>query len=215
MKLVLDGRMAIPRMTGAGRYVIELAHRVPRLAADITVDVLLLPSMRATPIPALLADAGVTVHYVDARIASARQWFVIPRLLKRLRPDLYHYPFLDLPYVAFPSVVTVYDLNPILHSEYFEHFAGLKRLAARRLIGSTLRRSRAAFAISEVTRGLIQQHYPESAHKVRTIHLGVDPVAWAAPRADTAGNDLDSGARAVWRSQPPAPSPSAICCPAP
>ncbi len=183
----------MPRMTGAGRYVIELAQRLPRLADDLTVEVLLLPAMRATSIPAMLTDAGVKVHYVGVRIASLTQWLVMPSVLHRLRPDLYHYPFLDLPYVGFPSVVTLYDLNPILQADYFNHLRRLKRAAARTLIRSTLRRSRAALAISEATRRLIQDHYPESAHKVRTIHLGVDPAAWAgsASGVGDAGNTGD------------------------
>jgi len=190
-------------MTGAGRYVIEVTKRLPHLADDLTVEVLLLPELRATSIPATLADAGVKVRYVDAHVASLRQWFVIPKVLERLRPDLYHYPFLDLPYTRCPSVVTIYDLNPILHLEYFDRFRGLKRAISRRLIGSTLRRSRAALAISEATRGLIQEHYPEFAHKVRTIHLGVDPAAWAGPQTEKAGHAGDPASQGtLWQSRP-------------
>ena len=200
---MLDGRGMIPRMTGAGRYVIELAQRLPSLARDLAVEVLLLPAMRGTPIPALLRDAGVKVRYVNVRIASLRQWLVIPFVLQRLSPDLYHYPFLDLPYVGFPSVTTIYDLNPILHLQYFHRLARLKRVAARRLIKSTLRRSRVVIAISEATRRLIEEHYPESAHKVRTIHLGVDPAAWGVNPAGDLRNSWSAGDRQPpWRSRP-------------
>src|SRR5690349_4639463 len=101
MRLVLDGRGAMPRMTGAGRYIVELAQRLPDVGAQLGVEVLLLPAMRATPVPDLLTAAGVKVHYVNVRIATMRQWVVIPLVLERLRPDLYHYPFLDLPYTRF------------------------------------------------------------------------------------------------------------------
>src|SRR6266568_95170 len=200
MRLVLDGRIVLPRMTGAGRYVIELALRLPDLAADLGVEVLLHPAMRTTSIPARLRDAKVKVHYVNARVASLQQWFVMPRVLERLRPDLYHYPFVDLPYVRFPCVVTIYDLNAILHSEYFDHLRALRRAGARALMRSTLRRSRAALTISDATRRLVQEHYPESAHKVRTIHLGVDAAAWAGSTPSVASSTGDC--ETAWQSRP-------------
>jgi alpha-1,3-rhamnosyl/mannosyltransferase len=115
---------------------------------------------------------------------------------------LYHYPFLDLPYVNFPSVVTIYDLNPILHPEYFDRFARIKRALAFRLIRSTLRRSRAALAISDATRKLVQERYPESMHKVRTIHLGVDPDAWTGDAKGDEGDAKGSiNQHASWRTR--------------
>jgi glycosyltransferase involved in cell wall biosynthesis len=187
MRVVLDARIVLPRMTGAGRYVIELARRVPGLAGDFTLEALLLPAMRDTPIPIMLADAGVTISYVNAPVASVRQWIAVPQVLRRIQPDLYHYPFLDLPYVRCPSVVTIYDLNPLLHAEYFDHFRIVKRMAARALLASTMRRSRAVIAISAATGALLRERYPSSASKVRAIPLGVDPPAWAG-----AGGSVES-----------------------
>lgn len=201
LRVVLDGRIVIPRMTGAGRYVIELARRLPDLAEDLQIEVLLRPEVKLTRVPGLLLGSGATVHYVDARVASLGQWLVIPAVLARLKPDLYHYPFFDLPYVAAPSVVTLYDLNPMTESGYFDRYALIKRTAARMLIRSTLRRSRAALAISEATRTLIQKHWPESANKVRTVHLGVDSDAWAKATRDGNVPIPDQAALGAWRSR--------------
>ena len=201
LRVVLDGRIVIPRMTGAGRYVIELATRLPRLAEDLTVEVLLRPEMRLTRVPDLFLESGATVHYVDVQVATLRQWLVIPGVLARLKPDLYHYPFFDLPYVATPSVVTIYDLNPMRDLGYFDRYASIKRVAARMLIRRTLRRSRAALAISEATRALIRENWPESAHKVRTVHLGVDPDAWASATRDRGAGMSDSTTSRMWRSR--------------
>src|SRR5207253_1871824 len=145
--------------------------------------------------------AGVNVHYVNARVASLYQWLVIPQVLGRLKPDLYHYPFFDMPYIRPPSVVTIYDLNPMLNADYFDHFAKVKGAAARALFRSTLRRSRAALAISEATRNLVGKHYPESASKVRTIHLGVDLNAWAREASDGSPTPATGDSEAPWRSR--------------
>jgi glycosyltransferase involved in cell wall biosynthesis len=180
MRLVIDGRIILPRMTGAGRYVLELARRLRGMTDDLTVDVLLLPETRVTGVPEALAAAGVTVHFVDAQLRSLRQWWLVPRVLERLRPDLFHYPFVNLPFVRCPSVVTIYDLNMVRDARYFDRLRPVKRFLADRLTRSSLRRCRAAITISHATHALLQEHYPESAAKLRTIPLGVDPVAWAA-----------------------------------
>src|SRR5262249_19679045 len=128
-------------MTGAGRYVVELARHLPSLDARLDLIVSLLPMMRETGVPAQLADQGARVEYVAVPVASWRQWLVIPRALRRLQPAVYHYPFLDLPLTPVPSVTTIYDLNPILDREYFGGPGGaVKRAIARRIIGSTVRR---------------------------------------------------------------------------
>jgi len=188
-------------MTGAGRYVIELARRLPSFAGELTFHVFLRPSVRETSIPVLLGDAGVNVHYLDVAVASVRQWIVIPLALKRLRPDLYHYPFADLPYVPCPAVVTIYDLNHILSPQYFAHFTSLKRTAARILTGSTLRRAKAAFAISEETRRLISTEYPASSHKLRTIPLGVDAPSWDERKRNELEGEGAAFEPAAWRSR--------------
>lgn len=198
LKVVLDGRIVLPRMTGAGRYVIELARHLPSLAEDLKLEVLLRPTMRLTRVPDLLVSSGATVHYVDARVATLHQWFVIPRVLASLRPDLYHYPFFDLPYVAAPAVVTIYDLNPVRDPAYFDRYASVKRAVARMLIRSTLRRSRAALTISDATRALLQEHWPESTSKFRTIHLGVDPDAWTNATPCGSATMLDRPTSDAW-----------------
>jgi len=198
VKLLLDGRIILPRMTGAGRYVIELAQRIPAAASDISVDVLLLSIMRRTPIPFTLENAGARVHYCDARIASIWQWFAIPFVLRRLRTDIYHYPFLDLPLVNVPAVVTAYDLNPITDPHYFSRFSSAKRVAAGYLIRRTMRRSTAVLAISSATADLVKAQYPESAQKVTAVPLGVDAGYWARKGTGHSQTGLTHVSEAGW-----------------
>lgn len=187
IRVVLDGRIVLPRMTGAGRYVVELAQKLPGLDAAVQLDVLLLPALRTTDLPQTLTAAGARVHYATSPVVSVRQWIEVPALLRRLRPDVYHYPFFDLPYVPCPSVITVHDLNPQLDPEYFVRQRRLRQLVARGLLGSSLRRCRIAVAVSDATRRLVEEHYPVARGKARTIHHGAEAGRWAtagAPDAD-------------------------------
>ena len=53
MRVVLDGRIILPRMSGAGRYVVELARRLPLLDPTLRLDVVLLPVLQRTGVPRL------------------------------------------------------------------------------------------------------------------------------------------------------------------
>jgi alpha-1,3-rhamnosyl/mannosyltransferase len=189
MRLVLDGRIILPRMSGAGRYVFELARRLPALDDDLELTVLLTPQLRRTPVPAQLQDAGARIAYADAPVLSVRAWAVVPWVLRRVRPDLYHYPHFDLPFVPVPSVVTIYDLNPILLPSYFTRQPRLRRLLSMQFIRGTLRRCRRALVISETVRRHIIENFPYARDKVRTVPLGVDPAYWSAPLAPAARAD--------------------------
>jgi glycosyltransferase involved in cell wall biosynthesis len=165
-------------MTGAGRYVCELARRLPPMCPDIELTVLLRPDLQGTPLADEMASGGARVTYVDAPVASLRQWFVVPQALRRLAPDVYHYPFLDAPSFAYPTVITVYDLNPLLHPEYFTTWRHAKRWMARRLVMHSLQRAAAVCTISDTTRKTIVSLYPAASDKTHVAHLGVDVEHW-------------------------------------
>jgi glycosyltransferase involved in cell wall biosynthesis len=185
MRVVLDGRIVLDRMTGAGRYVRELARHLPRLDPDLELILLLHQSLGRTEVPRLLTVSGARVHYCQSRVAGVRQWLEVPLTLRALRPDVYHYPFIDLPLVHCPSVVTVYDLNPLLDPQYFARHGVIKRWGARQMMRSALRRCRVALAISEATRNAVQQQFPEVISKVRVVPLAVDLDFWV--RGEVAG----------------------------
>lgn len=193
MRVVLDGRIIYPRMSGAGRYVVELARRLPALDRALELTVLLRPALQPTPVPALLEDGGARVVYVDGEVLSPRPWVAVPLALRRLRPQLYHYPHFDLPFVPVPSVVTIYDLNPPLMPGYFTRQPELRRRLSRVFVGSTLRRCRIAMVISDTVRELMLEAFPAARGKVRTVRLGVDPAPWSVDAP--AGTDPQWGTR--------------------
>lgn len=190
MRVVLDGRIIYPRMSGAGRYVVELARHLPPLDRALELTVLLMPTLKRTAVPGQLEAAGARVVFADAEVLSPQQWVVVPWVLRRLRPELYHYPHFDLPFVSYPSVVTIHDLNPPLLPGYFTRQPGLRRRLARLFVRSTLRRCRRAMVVSDTVRQLVLEHFPEARGKVRTVRNGVDTAHWSegsarAPRPET------------------------------
>ena len=125
---------------------------------------------------------------------SLRQYLSLPGHIQRLKPDLFHYPFLNLPFVGCPAVVTIYDLNPLTQSDYFTTFRRAKRLAAEAVIKNTLDRCRVALVISDATRESVASRFPRVASKLRTVPLGIDVANWSfaasrPPRGDNS-NDI-------------------------
>jgi len=91
---------------------------------------------------------------------------------------LYHSPYLAVPSVRCPSVLTLYDLNPVLLSDYYDHLSALKRWIARTLLRRAIKRCSLVLAISETIRVLTEAEFPGAHGKVRTVHLGVDRQLW-------------------------------------
>lgn len=200
MRIALDGRIILPRMTGAGRYVLELARRIPALAPRVQLDLLALQGFQSRETVDALEAAGVRIHYCRSPIASVGQWIEIPRVLRQLSPDLYHYPFLDLPFVGCPSVITVYDLNPVLYLEYYDGQRVLRRAIARWLVRSSVHRARLALTISDTTRASLEAVAPEARGKTRTIPLAAAldqgaTIATVAPVAEAMGDSR-------WKARP-------------
>lgn len=176
---VLDARTAQPHFPGIGRYVTNLAaNLIPLLAADERLTVLAHPRH----LPALPASPNTALLPVGASPFSLAQQWQIPRLLRLLRADLYHSAYVAMPYAPLtPTVLTIYDLIPLLYPEQSSR-------RARGLIGLlnrlALHAARVVIAISEATRRDYIRCLGAPADKIVTIPLAAafnDPPSGGEP----------------------------------
>lgn len=144
---VLDGRTAQPHFPGIGRYVANLAAGlIPLLSADERLTIFYHPRYPLT----LPASPRVALAPVAASPFGLAQQWQMPRLLRLLRADLYHSAYIAMPYAPLtPTILTVYDLIPLL---YPEHSSRQARALAGLLNRLALRAARVVLAISEATR---------------------------------------------------------------
>jgi alpha-1,3-rhamnosyl/mannosyltransferase len=166
---VLDARTATPHFPGIGRYVTNLARSmIPLLAAGERLSVLYHPQ-HPLDLPASLAVARLPV--AASPFGLAQQW-QLPRLLHLLRADLYHSAYVVMPYFPrVPTVLTVYDLIPLLYPEQSSRRA---RLAARGANHLALRAARRVLAISEATRRDYIRHLGVGSDKIVTVPLAAE-----------------------------------------
>jgi alpha-1,3-rhamnosyl/mannosyltransferase len=187
---VLDARTATPHFPGIGRYVTSLARALaPLLSAD---ERLILPHDPAHP-PALPSSAAVQLLPVAASPFSLRQQWLIPCLLQRLiaggqgsvahRPFaighsrsaiVYHSAYYLMPYAAgAPTVLTVYDLIPLL---FPEHSTARARLLFWLTMTLALRTANVVLAISAATRRDFLAHFRLPPERIVTVPLAADPA---------------------------------------
>jgi len=170
MKVCLDARTATPHFPGIGSYVSNLLNA-------------LLPEIREPDSLSVLVARGQKLHWdlppgwetrvrcreAPAPAFSLRQQWVVPRILRELRPDVYHSPYFQMPYrPGVPTAVTIYDLIPELHpGHYSRRVVALFRLLTR----LALKSARRVIAISETTRQDLLRRYRLPAEKSVVIPL--------------------------------------------
>jgi glycosyltransferase involved in cell wall biosynthesis len=166
MKTVLiDADVLGRRRTGDETHVANLLRELGRLATDLHL-------VAVTRHPALVPD-GVEPLHLPARSQELRMAVRMPRLLRRLRPDLAHFQHALPLRCPSPAVVTVHDLS-------FECDPSLMPLVDRLVFKAVVPRSaRAAarvFAVSRRTTRDLVELYGIDAAKVVLTPNAADPA---------------------------------------
>jgi alpha-1,3-rhamnosyl/mannosyltransferase len=166
--IVLDARTAVDHFPGIGRYVVNLARALPHVAPDLDVALLRDPAAAAQrlTLPGLPAlDCAVSPF------ALAQQWRV-RTILRRSRAAAYHSAYYLMPYApGVPSLVTCYDLIPLIYPQYF---TATQRLIFRAAHGLALRTARVTIAISESTKYDLIRFFHVAARRIAVTPLAAD-----------------------------------------
>ena len=163
--ILIDADVLGRERTGDETYVTNLLRELPRAAPELRFAAV-------TRNPALV-PAGVEPIVLPARLQEARMAVSLPRLLRRIRPDLAHFQH------ALPlgwrgrSVVTIHDLS----FEGADSAMGpLDRLTFRLVVPRAARRANHVVTVSERTKRDIVSRYQVPAANVTVTLNGVDPT---------------------------------------
>jgi len=163
--ILVDADVLGRERTGDETYVTNLLRELPAAAHDLHFAAV-------TRRPDLVPD-GVEPVLLPARLQEARMAVSLPRLLRRLRPDLAHFQHaLPLGYRE-RSVVTVHDLS------FHDGDAGmglLDRLTFRTVVPRSVRRADHVLVVSERTKRDVVERYGVPESKVTVTPNGVDPA---------------------------------------
>jgi glycosyltransferase involved in cell wall biosynthesis len=179
LHIAVDCRVVDPRYPGVGRAALETARALAELGAARCLSLLIAPGEPSPAVAALGGCHGVELVDVGAPIRTPADQWALPRLLRKLRPDVYHATYFTVPaLVPSPMVVTIYDLIPRLFPQYWPN--GLIRSTINAWMAYAARRAVRVIACSHNTANDIARLLPAAIAKVRVVPLGVSP--WTVER---------------------------------
>ena len=163
--IVLDADVLGRNRTGEETYVLNLLRQLPFVAPDLAFGAV-------TRHPELVPE-GVEPLELQARTQESRMAWGLPRLLRRLRPELAHFQHaLPLGWHG-PTVVTLHDL----HFERDGSAMGLlDRVTFKTVVPRAARRADHVLAVSERTKRDAIELYRISPDKITVTPHGVDPA---------------------------------------
>ena len=167
--------MILPVMTGAGRYLLGLCKGLNDLPGDEQIELWLQAGLPKEHTAWRLNEGRIKLRSLPATHFSLRGQWSIPGNLRRWRPDLFHYPHFDLPWLARGRVVaTVYDTKYIAHPEFFPNLPRLRRRVIFALTRNTVKRATRVIVPSQSTAKDLIDRLKADKIKLRVIPLGVD-----------------------------------------
>ena len=161
--IVVDADVLGRNRTGEETYVLNLLRQLPFVAPDLAFGAV-------TRHPELVPE-GVEPLELQARTQEARMAWGLPRLLRRLRPELAHFQHaLPLGWPG-PSVVTLHDL----HFERDPSAMGLvDRLTFKTVVPRAAKRADHVLVVSERTKRDVVELYDVPPARVTVTPNGVD-----------------------------------------
>lgn len=176
-RIGLDGRYLDAHHPGIGRYVFELARRLPQALGALpgapSLSVLVREGNNGRFDLELLRRAGATLIPSRERPRGMRAPLRLGRLVRGLDVDLWHAPFFATSLGApAPKVVTIYDTIGLLDPSYLE--SRWRRFVYRLLLRAALARTTAVITLSEAAARDVTDRLGVPRRRISVTPAGVD-----------------------------------------
>ena len=178
MLVVIDCRLW--NETGVGRYLRNLVGELLKRDSKTRYHLL----FRSAEYEKLTFPKNVTKVLVEARWHSVKEQFAVPWALWRLKPDLVHFPYPNVPLLYRGRfVVTIHDLTPYRlatgrASTLPRPLYLIKRLGYYLALRTAVYRSEKVLVVSEATRQDLLSFFPVDPQKMVVTHNAL-PQAFA------------------------------------
>jgi glycosyltransferase involved in cell wall biosynthesis len=174
MKIVIDARLYGLEHRGLGRYLVELIDALGKIDRENNYILLTNPNNKGQ---ILNLPSNFTVVSAPWRVYSLVEQIKLPLLLRKIKPDLIHFPHFTVPFLApAPFVVTIHDL--ILHHFPSERATTLSPIlywfkvrVYYLVVGVAIRRAKKIITISQAVAQDIINYYPKEKSKISIIPL--------------------------------------------
>jgi glycosyltransferase involved in cell wall biosynthesis len=180
MKIVFDARIHLNYYSGISRYIICLLEAYARLFPQDDLIVLLNPTIQKDNSIYRILEPFSQVQFkiIDAGHMGPKNYLVMGRKIKALKPDIYHYPHLDAPVFTgdIPIVATIHDVNAKGAVKKMDDRFGLKQVYINQAIKTTLKKAHAILFVSDSVREEVigAFHAQQYADKCIRIYNGME-----------------------------------------
>lgn len=164
----MDARMI--NHTGIGRYIRNILRNIDEIDGTNQYSVLINDASES------LKESG-NIRFYTTRfkvpIYSIREQFMLLSDIRRLDPEIVHYPSFNVPRLcAVPAVVNIHDLTYLVQPEACPNFAA--RIYAGYMFRMTAKKAARIITGSEYTKKDIVKHLGVAPGRVTVIYNGVD-----------------------------------------
>ena len=181
MRVALDVSSVPKNIAGAGRYIAEVARRLPLLSVETTLVTRRSDAQRWSKISSAMISPVVPDNRVQRLAYEA---LLLGSSGPAKNADVWHGPHYTMPHGgATPSVVTIHDLTFFTNPEWHEKS---KVAFFRRAISYSAKNAKVLLSVSDFTARQIEEFLPGHAPVVVAPH-GVDLVRFSTD----AHNDED------------------------
>lgn len=176
----LDCRLAGWRHAGIGRYILNLARRLPAAAPEISWIYFVSNQEQEFELFAHQKPQNVTVVLANVRHYSLSEQLSLPKLFSRHHLDLLHVPHFNAPvWYRGKTVITIHDL--LWHQQRGGAATTLKGwqywvkyLGYRVVVNQALNSANIVFVPSKTIQTSLAEHYPQHAQKILVTLEGID-----------------------------------------
>jgi len=166
MNIVIDARMIGDRMHGIARYTYNIVKNLLKIDLENQYTVLI-----GKEFPGISVEANnLKMRPLRSRwISISEQWELV-KVLKELKPDLYHAPSFVAPvFNPFPMVMTIHDLN---HLAFASNYSMYHAIYYRFVVKPSARKSIKIITGSEFSRKEISKYLSVPEEKIKVIPYG-------------------------------------------
>lgn len=176
MKILIDARLYGPENAGLGRYVTNLVTELASL--DKTNEYVIL--LRKKYFDPLSFPENWKKVLADFRHYSFSEQFILPGIIKKVNPDITHFPHFNVPILyGGKYIVTIHDM--LMHKSVGLSattlplpFYLIKRLGYRFVFDRAIKSSHKIIVPTEAVKSEILEQYRVSSDKICVTYEGVD-----------------------------------------
>lgn len=171
MKICYDARVIIDQQTGLGNYTYNLIKSILEIDRRNFYIVLIGGKLRKDHPIHSLQQKNLIKKIVNISPVSLSQQSLLPLELLRLKPDLYHYPNWDIPWLQpVKSIFTIHDLTYLKIDDAYLKFKRLKKFYTRVNIYLGLKKANKIITVSESTKKDLLNNFKVSPDKIRVVY---------------------------------------------